>query len=97
MRMLLKISVPVEHGNEAAKSGALKQTIQATMAKLKPEAAYFGPENGKRTAYMVFDMQGSWQLPATIEPLFEALGASITLTPVMNAEDLDRGFKEAGM
>ena len=46
---------------------------------------------------MVFDMQGSWQLPATVEPLFEALGASITVTPVMNAEDLDRGFKEAGM
>ena len=97
MRMLLKVSIPVEHGNEAAKSGALKQTLMATMAKLKTEAAYFYPENGNRTTLMVFDMQGSWQLPATVEPLFEALGASITVTPVMNAEDLDRGFKEAGM
>jgi hypothetical protein len=97
MRMLLKVSVPAKPGNEAAKSGALKHTIQATMAKLKPEAAYFYPENGNRTTLMVFDMQGSWQLPATVEPLFEALGASITVTPVMNAEDLDRGFKEAGM
>ena len=97
MRMSLKVSIPAARGNEAAKSGALKQAIAATMARLKPEAAYFYPENGNRTTFMVFDMQGSWQLPPTVEPLFEALGASITVTPVMNAEDLDRGFKEAGM
>ena len=64
---------------------------------LKPEAAYFYPEDGKRTAIMIFDMQGSWQLPAMVEPLFQQLGASIHVTPVMNGEDLQRGFKEAGM
>jgi hypothetical protein len=97
MRMLLKISMPVEQGNAAAKSGALQRTIQSTMEALKPEAAYFYPEDGKRTAIMVFDMKGSSQLPAMVEPLFENLGASIHVTPVMNAEDLQRGFKEAGM
>jgi len=97
MRMLLKVNVPSKSGTDAAKSGALKQTIQATMAKLKPEAAYFYAEDGNRTTFMVFDLQGSWQLPATLEPLFAALDASVTLTPVMNAEDLERGFKEAGM
>ena len=97
MRMLLKISMPVVQGNEAAKSGALKRSIETTMKALKPEAAYFYPEDGKRTCIMVFDMQGSWQLPATVEPLFQSLGASIHITPVMNAEDLERGFKEAGM
>ena len=97
MRMLLKISMAVAQGNEAAKSGALQRTIQSTMEALKPEAAYFYPEDGKRTAIMVFDMKGSWQLPATVEPLFQALGASVHVTPVMNAEDLRRGFKEVGM
>jgi hypothetical protein len=97
MRMLLKISMPVVQANEAAKSGALQRTIQSTMEALKPEAAYFYPEDGKRTALMVFDMKGSWQLPPTVEPLFQNLGASVHLTPVMNAEDLQRGFKEAGM
>ncbi len=97
MRMLLKISMAVEQGNEAAKSGALQRTIQATIEALKPEAAYFYPEDGKRTAVMVFDMKGSWQLPATVEPLFQALGAGVYVTPVMNGEDLQRGFKEAGM
>ncbi len=97
MRMLLKISMPVAQGNEAAKSGALQRTIQSTMEALKPESAYFYPEDGKRTALMVFDMNGSWQLPLTVEPLFQSLGASVHVTPVMNAEDLQRGFKEAGM
>ena len=97
MRMLLKVSMPVAQSNEAAKSGALQRTIQATMAALKPEAAYFYPEDGKRTAIMIFDMVGSWQLPATVEPLFQALGAAVSVTPVMSAEDLQRGFKEAGM
>jgi hypothetical protein len=97
MRMLLKISMPVEHGNAAAKSGALQRTIQSTIEALKPEAAYFYPEDGKRTAIMVFDMTGSWQLPATVEPLFQNLGATIHVTPVMNGEDLQKGLKEAGM
>lgn len=96
MRMLLKISIPVEKGNEAYKSGALQQTVQSTMEALKPEAAYFFPEDGKRTCLFVFDMEGSWQLPPTVEPLFGNLDASVYVTPVMNGEDLERGFKEAG-
>jgi hypothetical protein len=95
--MLLKIRMPVEGGIEAAKSGALQRTIQSTMQALKPEAAYFYPEDGKRTAIMVFDMNGSWQLPATVEPLFHTLGESVHVTPVMNGEDLQREFKEAGI
>ena len=97
MRMLLKISMPVSQGNDAAKTGELKRSIEATMKALKPEAAYFYPEDGKRTSIIVFDMQDSWQIPAMVEPLFQNLGASVHLTPVMNGEDLQRGFKEAGM
>jgi hypothetical protein len=42
-------------------------------------------------------MEGSWQLPAIVEPLFHELNASVLVTPVMNSEDLSRGFKEAGI
>jgi hypothetical protein len=97
VRTLLKVSMPVEKGNEAIKSGALQQTLQSVMETLKPEAAYFYPEDGRRTALYVFDMEGSWQLPATVEPLFQNLGASVLLTPVMNGEDLQRGLQEAGI
>ena len=96
MRMLLRIQIPVEKGNEAFKSGALQRTIQTAMEQLKPEAAYFYPEGGKRNGIMVFDMEGSWQLPPMLEPLFESLNASIDLTPVMNGEDLQRGFEAVG-
>lgn len=96
MRMLLKVSVPVEQGNEAIDSGAMQQTIQATMEQLKPEAAYFYPdENGNRSSFFVFEMEGSWQLPPILEPVFHSLGASVHVTPVMNAEDLERGLTEA--
>ena len=67
------------------------------MVALKPEAAYFFPEDGKRAGIFVFDMEGSWQLPPTVEPLFLNLDASIHVTPVMNGEDLERGLKEAGL
>ena len=95
MRMLLKASIPVEKGSEAFQSGALGRTFQATAEALKPEAMYFFPEDGKRTCLLVFDMEGSWQLPAIVEPMFQELGATVLVTPVMNSEDLERGMKEA--
>jgi|SRR6185295_10455662 hypothetical protein len=98
MRTLLMASFPVETANEAIKNGALQQTVQSLMETLKPEAAYFFPDaHGRRSALFVFDMEGSWQLPATLEPLFQNVGAAVHVTPAMNAEDLQRGMKEAGI
>lgn len=97
MRTLLKVSIPVEKGNEAATSGALPRTIQELMEKLKPEAAYFYPENGLRTALFVFDLEGPDRIPPTVEPLFLNLDAAVVLTPVMNADDLQRGLAQAGI
>lgn len=95
MRMLLKVQMPVEKGNAAFKSGALHRTIQSTVATLEPEAVYFYPEDGKRTGIFVFEMEGSWELPPMLEPLFENLDASVHVTPVMNGDDLQRGFEAA--
>ena len=95
MRMLVKASFPAEKGSEAYQSGAMQRTFQAAAEALKPEAMYFFPENGDRTAFLVFDMEGSWQLPAIVEPMFQELGASVLVTPVMTGEDLERGMKEA--
>jgi hypothetical protein len=98
MRTLLRVSIPVEKGNEAIKSGALQQTFESTIEALKPEAVYFFPdEDGKRSAIFVFDMEGSWQLPPTVEPLFQNLNASVFFTPAMTGEDLERGLQDAGI
>ena len=40
------------------------------LERLKPEAAYFFPEDGKRTALYVFDVQDEAQIPVVVEPFF---------------------------
>jgi hypothetical protein len=88
MRFLLKVNMPVEAGNVAAKAGKLGETIQAILADLKPEAAYFTDEKGQRTGFLFLEMQDASQIPAIAEPWFLAFNASIELHPVMVPEDL---------
>jgi|ERR1035437_9010910 hypothetical protein len=89
MRMLLRVSIPVEAGNAAAKAGTLGPTIERILADLKPEAAYFfADDNGQRAGSIVFDMKDTSQIPAVAEPWFFAFNAKISIRPIMNSKDL---------
>src|SRR6202051_2620083 len=89
MRMLLRVSIPVEAGNAAAKAGNLGSTVERILADLKPEAAYFlADDDGQRSGSIVFDMQDSSQIPAVAEPWFLAFNAKVSLRPIMNPQDL---------
>jgi hypothetical protein len=81
--------------NEAIKKGTLSKLMESMIDRLKPEAAYFGPSEGGRSCTFVFDMKDSSQLPVIAEPLFEELGASIEVQPVMDVDDLRKGLAEA--
>ncbi|HEX6494008.1 MAG TPA: hypothetical protein VF018_00900 [Acidobacteriaceae bacterium] len=89
MRMLMKVSFPIEAGNAAARNGTLGSTVKSILDELKPEAAYFvANEFGQRCGYIVFDMKETSQIPSIAEPWFLAFNASITISPAMNPQDL---------
>ncbi len=90
MRCLLKVSIPVESGNEAAKNGTLAHTIESILAEMRPESAYFAEDNGKRTGFIFFDLKDTSQIPAIAEPWFLTLDAHVEIHPAMNLEDLKK-------
>lgn len=92
MRTLMRVSIPVEAGNRAIQDGTLERAIGGTMERLRPEAAYFYPENGHRTCLMVFDLKSPSDLPTISELFFMELNASVEMYPVMNLEDLKTGL-----
>ena len=93
MRMMLKVSIPAEQGNKAMNDGTLAKTMTAFVEKAKPEACYFLPHCGKRTAFFFFDLQETSQIPPVAESFFTALNADVEMTPAMNLDDLKRGLQ----
>ena len=54
MRMMMKVQMPTESGNDAIKDGSLPQIMGSSIEALKAEAAYFTAEDGMRTALIFF-------------------------------------------
>ena len=96
MRMMLKAQMDTAAATKAIQEGRMPTVMQSMMEKLKPEAAYFGPDGGKRTAFIIFQMDDPSQLPAISEPLFSEFNARIEVFPVMDRDDLERGLSALG-
>lgn len=94
MRMMMKLQLDTEAASRAIADGSLPQLMQDTLERLRPEAAYFGPEDGVRTAFIVFDLEDPSQIPSISEPLFSKVKARIQLFPVMDREDLQKGLQQ---
>ena len=95
MRVLMKVQIPTAAGNDAIKDGSLPEIVGKALEGLKAEAAYFTAEDGMRTALIFFDMADSSGIPQAAEPFFMGLGAKITFSPVMNAEEMRSGVGKA--
>ena len=92
MRTMIRVKIPVEAGNKAIQDGSLPKAIAEALQRLKPEAAYFFPDHGVRTAMMFVDVKEASDIPAIVEPFFSQLNAAVEILPVMNAEDLKAGL-----
>lgn len=92
MRVMIKFSFPVKPGNELVSSGKINKVFQSLLEDLKPEAAYFYPENGQRGGLFVVNMADSSDLARMLEPIWFGIQADVTVTPVMNGEDLQKGL-----
>ena len=88
MKFLLKVNIPNDGGNAAARAGKLGETIKAILEEQKPEAVYFSDDRGQRCGYLFIEMADASQIPTFAEPWFLAFNAQIELHPVMTPEDL---------
>jgi hypothetical protein len=96
MRVLARISMPVESGNKAINDGTLGAVMENAAEQWKPEAMYFTAVDGLRTAYMVFDLPEASDIPLFAEPFFRQLNADVNLAPAMNGDDLRKGLSQLG-
>jgi hypothetical protein len=95
MRVMMKVSIPTETGNEAVKNELLPKTFGEFIEKTKPEAVYFIAENGCRTGLLFFDLKDATDIPTVCEPFFMNLNAKIEITPAMDAADMKSGVEKA--
>jgi hypothetical protein len=81
--------------NAAIKDGSFNTIMEATMARVQPEAAYFTADGGCRTGYLFFDMKDSSDMPPIAESLFMGLDAKVEFLPAMNADEVKAGIAKA--
>jgi hypothetical protein len=90
--MLLKASMDTAASQKVIDDDRMGAVLGELLQRMRPEAAYFTVESGMRTAMVFFDLEDVSDMPRFAEPLFRELGAHIDWTPVMTAEDLQKGL-----
>ena len=90
MRFLLKISVPNEPFGAYVKDASADKKMQVILGEIKPEAAYFTAVDGRRTAFLVVNIDQASQIPSILEPWFLQFDAEVEFYPIMLGEDLGK-------
>lgn len=93
MRVLMTIKMDTEKANKAIVADKLAKAMQP-IERLKPEAAFFGARDGKRTGFVVFDLENASDIPSIAEPFFQELNAEIEFIPVMNVDEVQAGLQK---
>jgi hypothetical protein len=88
MRMLMYVELPLEPFNTAVRAGTAGQKIKRIIEAIKPEAAYFSEQNGKRGGVLVVNVKDPSDVPQLAEPWFLTFNAEIEFRIAMTPEDL---------
>jgi hypothetical protein len=92
MRMMMRVSVPIEDANKAVREGTMGKILQEQLEKLRPEAVYFHAAEDVRTALLFLDVKEASDMPVIADPFFQGVNARITFTPVMTVQDFQAGM-----
>ena len=77
--MMMQMTIPVEAGNEAARSGAFGAALPKIAESLKAEAAYsFAGPSGQCGGLIAFDMKDTSQIPGIAQPVFPGVQSNLT-------------------
>lgn len=95
MRMLMHVQFPLEPFNSAVRDGTVGQKIQKILEAVKPEAAYFSEQNGRRGCTLAVVIKDQSEIPALAEPWFLTFNADVEFRVAMTPEDLARAGLEA--
>lgn len=95
MKMLLTVEMPHEPFNSLVRNGKVGQIIGTILETIKPEAAYFTEQDGKRGAILVVNVQASSDVPALAEPFFLNFQADCKFRILMSPDDLKQAGLEA--
>ena len=90
MRILMHLEFPLEPFNTAVRDGSVGQKMQRILEAIKPEAAYFYENHGKRGGTLVVNLNDASGIPALAEPWFLTFNAQIEFNVAMTPEDLGR-------
>jgi hypothetical protein len=93
MRTMVKFTIPTQEANPLVKDGSIGQTMETLIGNLQPEAAYFGPIDGKRGGFIVINMEEGSDVVTKLEHLWLELGATIELFPVATPDELRAGLQ----
>lgn len=88
MRFMLTVRFGTQAVNTLANEGRIEAVLGPIMENLNPEAAYFGPIDGGRGAFLVVDIESGALLPLVADPFIQQLEATGTFVPVVTAADM---------
>jgi hypothetical protein len=78
----------VEPFNSMVRNGTAGSKMMKILDEIKPEAAYFGSQDGKRGGILIVDVAKPSDIPRLAEPWFLNFNAEIEFSVVMSPEDL---------